>query len=139
MFKDTSEIWSGAERSASGCLIWNRATNGRGYGQIQIRGRLMPAHRAAYELVNGPIPDGLVIDHLCRTTLCIEPSHLEAVTPRENTLRGDGPSARAAKQTHCRHGHEFSLENTYLDPKRGKRVCRRCRANRMRAAKRSRM
>ncbi len=83
------------------------------------------AHRAAYELYVGPIPEGLTIDHLCRNTLCVNPAHLEAVTMRENILRGTGPSAQAARKTHCLRGHPFDDGNT-LFRATGKRVCRAC-------------
>lgn len=93
----------------------------------------MGAHRAVYELLVGPIADGLVIDHLCRKPSCVNPSHLEAVTQSENLKRGLGPAvtrARHAAQTHCRHGHEFSPDNTIVNSS-GSRVCRTC--NRVRA------
>jgi hypothetical protein len=70
------------------CYIWRGSTNGRGYGIIWNNGRRRYVHRVTYELEHGPIPKGLMIDHLCRETLCCNPSHLEAVTNRENTLRG---------------------------------------------------
>ena len=83
------------------------------------------AHRVAYELTNGPIPDGLELDHLCRVRHCVNPSHIEAVTHRENTLRGTGPIPHRARQSHCKHGHEFTPENTYRLPN-GCRHCRTC-------------
>lgn len=73
---------------ATGCWLWTGATNGSGYGMIGVGQRKKYVHRAAYELARGPIPDGLVIDHLCRIPICCSPAHLEAVTNRENTLRG---------------------------------------------------
>lgn len=74
--------------SPSDCYIWQGSTNGRGYGIIWSAGRRQYVHRVTYEIENGPIPKGLMIDHLCRETLCCNPEHLEAVTNRENTLRG---------------------------------------------------
>lgn len=82
-------------------------------------------HRLAWELWRGPIPVGLTIDHLCRNPACANPRHLEPVTVRENTLRGDTIPARNAAKTHCIHGHEFTEENTRIDSM-GKRVCRAC-------------
>lgn len=70
------------------CYIWQGSTNGRGYGIISVEGRRCYVHRVTYELEHGPIPRGLMIDHLCRQTLCCNPDHLEAVTNRENTIRG---------------------------------------------------
>jgi hypothetical protein len=69
--------------------------------------------------------EGLVIDHLCRVPLCVNPEHLEPVTLRENILRGESLSARRARQTHCKHGHEFTAANTYVTVK-GQRYCRAC-------------
>lgn len=100
-----------------------------GYGQIRPgdgRGALR-VHRAAYELANGPIPDGMQIDHLCRNRLCCNPDHLEAVTREENIARGNAPHMVNARKTHCKYGHEFSPENT-LVTKRGSRSCRQCAA-----------
>lgn len=69
------------------CLIWRGQTNNHGYGKIMIDGSKQQVHRVAYEHWVGPIPDGYHVDHLCSIRACIEPSHLEPVTPRENTLR----------------------------------------------------
>lgn len=83
------------------------------------------AHRRSYQLFVGPIPQGLVIDHLCRNRWCVNPAHLEPVTHRVNLLRGDTQTRRHAEQTHCVHGHPFDAANTYRW--RGSRVCRTCR------------
>jgi hypothetical protein len=84
------------------------------------------AHRVSYELFKGPIPDGLQIDHLCRTTACVNPAHLEAVTQLENARRA------SAEITHCKNGHEYTLETTYRD-RHGWRSCRVCSAAAARA------
>ena len=111
-----------------GCWIWTGSRNALGYGRVHFgaSGRLKFAHRLAYELLVGPIPDGLVLDHLCRQPSCINPAHLEPVTDRVNILRGEGFAARAARQTHCPSGHPYDDENTYRW--RGVRYCRACRA-----------
>lgn len=83
------------------------------------------AHRLAYESVHGPVPDGLVLDHLCRNRGCCNPAHLEPVTSGENTRRGYAPAAINARKTHCKNGHELTPENL-CDQADGRRRCRIC-------------
>ena len=110
----------------TGCLLWTGAISGGGYGYISMPGRkLLRVHRVMYELFVGPIPDGMVLDHLCRVRRCASPAHLEAVTHRTNTLRGESPAAIAVAMNACDRGHEFDLINTYWTPD-GKRHCRAC-------------
>ena len=107
-----------------GCWPWTRYLQ-RGYGIIQRPdGKRVPAHRAVYELLVGPIPDGLTLDHLCRNPPCCNPDHLEPVTQAENNRRGVGWAGENARKTHCKRGHEFTPENTYTY--RGMRSCRLC-------------
>jgi len=108
------------------CWIWAGAGNGHGYGRRQIRGRTFMAHRLSYEQARGPIPAGLELDHLCRVTMCVNPDHLEPVTRAENIRRGTSPFAANARKTHCKRGHEFTPENTYINPRNGARWCRPC-------------
>lgn len=115
--KDSCWLWTGAKDHPSG------------YGRFWFKNRLDLAHRASYELNNVCIPVGLVIDHLCRNTACVNPSHLEAVTQRANILRGTGEAARNSVKTQCPQGHPYDDTNTYTDP-RGKRQCRICRSKR---------
>lgn len=115
-----------------GCWIWDRYVGCDGYGLMglydpisKIR-KTAKAHRVSYELFNGPIPDGLQIDHLCRVRACVNPDHLEAVTPRENILRGISLFAVNAVKKKCIRGHDFSPENTYIRKDTGNRKCRMC-------------
>lgn len=98
-----------------GCWLWT-GTVKKGYGSQ--RGQI--AHRIVYKDLVGGIPDGLELDHLCRNTLCVNPKHLEPVTRAENMRR------RTALVTRCRRNHEFTPENTHINPA-GARVCRACR------------
>lgn len=104
-----------------GCWVWTSSFNGDGYAQFSSK----RVHRRVYELAVGPIAEGMVLDHLCRNRGCVNPDHLEVVTVRENTLRGEGPSARFARAAHCVKGHEFTAENTRRIAG-GYRVCKTC-------------
>lgn len=76
------------------CWNWRASTDGKGYGQFKVDGRGVQAHRFAYELMVEPIPEGLVLDHLCLNKRCVKPSHLEPVTFAENVRRGIAVSAK---------------------------------------------
>ena len=109
----------------TGCWNWVGNTSD-GYGALRIDRKMVKAHRFAYELLVGPIPDGLQLDHLCRNRACCNPGHLEPVTDVENILRGEGPPAVNARKTHCIHGHEFTEANTYVYPHfRSCKACKR--------------
>lgn len=107
------------------CWRWQAAIRSDGYGAFSYDGRMRVAHRYAYQLLVGPIPAGLQIDHLCRIRHCVNPAHLEVVTQRVNLFRGDGWPGRQKRQAHCKRGHPFDLPNTYLS-KKGERICRTC-------------
>lgn len=107
---------------ATGCWDWTGAVSSAAYGTLRGEGRpwrMLKAHRVSYEMHRGPIAEGMVIDHVCRNKLCVNPAHLEPVTGKENSSR------YAATVTHCLSGHPFSPENT-LVRSRGERACREC-------------
>jgi hypothetical protein len=116
-------FWSKVDKSGD-CWLWVASKNNRGYGQFVSVGRLVLAHRFSYELAKGPIPDGLTLDHLCRTPACVNPDHLEAVTMRVNLLRSESQAALNARKTHCTWGHPFAGDNLIV--RHGKRFCRAC-------------
>jgi hypothetical protein len=112
-------FWSKVNKNGpGGCWIWTACKNEPGYGSIGFSGKPKGAHRVAYELVKGPIPDGLTLDHLCRNTSCVNPDHLEPVTRAEN-------ARRIPRATHCPKGHPYDEANTYTPPSGG-RFCRAC-------------
>ena len=115
-----------------GCWTWTGTLDRQGYGILHFGGKSHRAQRIAYEIERGPIPDKLVIDHLCRNPSCVRVEHLEAVDIRTNLLRGDLPrvswAAQAAK-THCPQGHIYDLLNTKFTPD-GRRSCRTCKTAR---------
>ncbi len=106
----------------TGCHVWTATQVGSPYGGFYVGGvqRQVLAHRFAYERAKGSIPAGLQIDHLCRNTLCVNPAHLEVVTPHENMRR-----IPRASQLHCKRGHALTPENVYTRPN-GARRCREC-------------
>jgi hypothetical protein len=116
-------FWAKVDRRGPDeCWTWLGSLS-RGYGQINVGRRMMKAHRVAWELANGPIPEGLTIDHLCYNPPCVNPSHMEPVTMSENARRVRANQHKG--KTHCHRGHEFTPENTSLLPK-GRRQCRAC-------------
>lgn len=95
--------------------------------KVDGRSKSKTAHRAVYELLIAPIPDGMVLDHLCKNIHCVNPAHLEPVTQKENLRRSDNYIGKNARKTHCVNGHEFTPENIYHPPKKPThRYCRAC-------------
>lgn len=114
----------------TGCWIWPNGVFTRGYGKAVYRKKTRKVHRIIYEHFRGHLPvytgDGLELDHLCRNRRCCNPDHLDLVPHRENVLRGEGVAAINARKTHCKHGHPFSEENTYVVLHRRGRMCKEC-------------
>lgn len=111
------------------CWIWQGKHTPAGYGMFRRDGKSQYCHRWSYEHFTGnSIPDGYQVDHLCRTPSCVNPDHLEPVTPEENLRRSNGVSMINRAKTHCPRGHEYSAENTYFYQHRGAghRQCRKC-------------
>jgi hypothetical protein len=127
-----TRFWQRVDASGD-CWVWLGGLNDGGYGRFYLDRKCHPAHRFAWTVLVGPIADGLVIDHLCRNRVCVNPDHLEPVTHRENILRGVCPAAKFAAATKCVNGHDFDAKNTYRFPGRGNRDCRECRRQRARA------
>ena len=114
------------------CWEWIGARNDAGYGQIWDGDKVIYAHRVSYEFANGPIPGGLVIDHLCRTPACVNPAHLEPVTNAENVRRGMEVSELIhRRKAHCPLGHAY--DGIY----NGQQICRTC-INAQKRARRAR-
>lgn len=109
------------------CLVWTGAAQSKGYGSVGIGGgKTALVHRLVFEMTQGPIPDGLQIDHVkargCRHRLCINPAHLEAVTARENVNR-----AGHGEETHCKRNHPLSGPNLLLKKRGDRTTYRNCR------------
>lgn len=110
----------------SGCWEWTAAKDRAGYGRVNGR----TAHRQMWLTVVGPIDDGLHLDHLCRNRACVNPDHMEPVTPGTNIRRGVGVGGWKRRTTHCPQGHPYSEENTLVY--KGMRSCRICKREQVR-------
>lgn len=111
------------------CWLWTKHLDEDGYGKyssriLRARHRTNRAHVLAWLHMRGDLPDGLVLDHLCKRRSCVNPYHLDPVTHAVNNSRGSSWSAVNARKTHCKHGHEFNKVNTRVH--KGKRYCRVC-------------
>lgn len=132
------KFWAHVAMDERGCWRWSPPRQ-NGYGVMHVDRKQKYAHRLAYEALVGAIPAGLEIDHLCRVRNCVNPAHLEPVTLRVNSLRGQSFAARNWAKSHCKNGHPFSEQNTWLrrlPSGNVSRVCKECHSQRLAAAKR---
>ncbi|MCD1645252.1 HNH endonuclease signature motif containing protein [Aurantimonas coralicida] len=124
--KARQRLFDNIEVLENGCWQWRGTFFTRNpYAQFSANEKTLRAHKFAYEALRGRVPDGLILDHLCRNTGCVNPAHLEPVTHQVNVLRGEGFAAENAVKTHCVNGHPFDAENTGYCPN-GDRRCRAC-------------
>lgn len=104
------------------CWEWLGGVNGTGYGRCWVHGKMKASHNVSYELLNGKLSDGLELDHLCKNHSCVNPSHLEPVTHKENVLRSESIAAVNAAKTSCPMGHPYHDKTN----SKGKRICLVC-------------
>lgn len=118
-------FWPQVEKTDT-CWLWRGWIDKDGYGNIHGFGKQQGSHRVAWMMLNGAVPDGLVIDHICRVRNCVNPEHLRAITFVQNVMCGEGPCARHKRKTHCTNGHELTEENVHLRGGGKWRSCRIC-------------
>jgi hypothetical protein len=116
----TTRLMNSIYETENSCWQWSGYISPSGYSRITINKKHIPTHRLSYEVFVDEIPNGLVIDHLCRNRACINPDHLEPVTIGENVKRG------VLAKTLCKQGHKFDKQNTYIRLDTGHRICRKC-------------
>ena len=122
-------FWRNIDKGSSpdACWLW-MGSKSKGYGTLRVHGKSRRVHRLALELAGRQLDQNLTVDHLCRHRSCVNPAHLEQVTSRENTMRGEGQAVQNLRKTECPKGHPYSGSNLYVRPE-GHRDCRRCHAD----------
>ena len=125
MFKSTILRFQNKTVKDGECLRWIGSICSSGYGQISIDGRMVMAHRFSYEYHVRSLVPGEQLDHLCRNRWCVNHEHLEPVSSRENTRRGNNFVSEYMSRDHCSSGHKYTPENLTYRPS-GARVCREC-------------
>lgn len=141
-----NRLWPQVVRSGE-CWMWTGRLLNSGYGGLKYGLEAGTAHRVAYLITKGEIPEGVDLDHTCHDPetcpggkscphrRCVNPNHLEPVSRHENIMRGRGPQASRewrAAITHCPQGHPYDEKNTYRHSSSGARCCRTCSRDRMR-------
>lgn len=116
-------FWRKVDPQPDGCWLWTGALNSRGYSCFAVDGVSHLGHRVAYEALVGSIPEGYTIDHLCRVKRCVNPTHLDPVTLRENIRR----AYQQNRPTHCPKGHEYTDGNTRVKQRSNGQINRTCR------------
>lgn len=119
-------FWSKVRKDESGCWLWTDVPANTGYGMFSVEGRSRLAHRFAYELLVGPIPAGLTLDHLCHVRHCVNPEHLEPVTQAINVGRGRWAHSGLPRAEFCKRGHRYADVGFYIRPDTGTASCNRC-------------
>jgi hypothetical protein len=113
------------------CWEWTAMLDHKGYGRfykfVNGKGAWFKSHRVSYDVFNGRIDSCMPIDHICRNRKCVNPDHLRQVSVKTNSLENSkGITAKNNQKTHCKKGHEFTMENTRLVKNLGHRVCKEC-------------
>lgn len=120
--KDLIRFWSKVIKS-NYCWLWIGARTTKGYGHLRIGKKMYYPHRLSFFIKYGDIDPNLTLDHLCRNPICVNPEHLEEVNIKENTLRGNAPSTKNSRKTHCPKGHRY--DRIYSDNRRFCSICKR--------------
>ncbi len=130
-FAPSLVLFIAANQDNNGCWKWDGpcrgGVDGNRYSGVQFRGKTWYVHRLVYAIFNGDLMDGKQIDHLCRNRRCVNPAHLEQVEGIENWRRGMSVTRQKQMQTHCKHGHELTPDNTYIHRRHNRRDARECR------------